>query len=637
MRKILIALLLSYTYSGFAGDKKYPVSELPDSLTRKANSVMRVYESRIIVNNLTSVVNKVHFAITILNENGDNYGSLIANYDKLQKVSGIEGAMYDASGNLVKKLKSKDILDLSATSEINLDDDNRVKAHHFYYNSYPYTVEYSYETNIHHTFYFPPWIPQGRDHFSVQQSIYELNIPADFGIRYKIFNTGEPVKKEGNGRISYTWQLNNRPAFEAPEKFSSWRNYQTAVFAAAKDFQLEKLKGNMETWKDFGLFQYQLVKDRDQLPDQVKTKVKELTANAQNRTEIINKLYNYLQQNTRYISIQLGIGGWQPYKAEYVASKGYGDCKALTNYMHSLLKEAGITSYFALVNGGDDDFSRNRVIEDFPSVQFNHVILCIPFEKDTTWLECTSQTLPAGYVSGFTANRKALLIREDGGFLVSTPKYGINENRQLRNTKIKLNENGDASITVETRYKGMRQDNLFGLINNVSKDKVKKFLSSAISISTYDLNNFKYQSEPSKLPSLNEDLNISASGLATITGKRIFITPNVMSKSGLRVEYDDKRNIDFTFDESWQDSSHTEITLPAGYTIESGINPVSITTEFGKYTMTCSLKENMIIYTRTFDQYSIQLPPSKQNEIVEFYNKIYKTDRSRLVLVKKEG
>ena len=59
-----------------------------------------------------------------------------------------------------------------------------------------------------------------------------------------------------------------------------------------------------------------------------------------------------MQNNTRYISIQLGIGGWRPFEAAYVASKGYGDCKALSNYMYSLLKEAGILSYYTLVKAG---------------------------------------------------------------------------------------------------------------------------------------------------------------------------------------------------------------------------------------------------------------------------------------------
>lgn len=636
MKTILSTILICIAFTGFAGEIKFPVSEIPDSLLKNANSVMRINESQIVVKSLSSVVNKVHFAITILNENGDNYGSLIAHYDKLQKVSDIEGALYDATGKQVKKLKSKDIMDLSATSEANLDDDNRIKAHHFYYNSYPYTVEYSYEVNIKHTFYFPPWIPQDREQLSVQKSSYELNIPKDFGIRFKTFNINAPIKKEEDGRLIYQWQLTNSTSFKETMPYAYWRDYLVAVFAAANDFELDNKKGNMETWKNFGLFQYQLIEGRDQLPDAVKEKVKQIVAGSTNKSETITALYHYLQQNTRYISIQLGIGGWQPFDAAYVAKNGFGDCKALTNYMHSLLKEAGINSYYALVNGGDNSFYRNRVIDDFPSIQFNHVILCIPSQNDTTWLECTSQTLPAGYVSGFTSNRKALLIKEDGGYLVSTPRYGINENRQLRNIKTVLQENGDATIHVASSYNGMENDALFSLVKNVSKDKVKKILSSAISIPSYELNDFKYETLPAPLPELKETLDITATNLATITGKRLFIVPNMLSRSGSIPDFGEDRKIDFNFENSYHDSSHSVITLPQGYTIEASIKPVTITTDFGKYTMTCTVKDNEIIYDRSFSQYQSKIPVDRQEEITEFFNKVYKSDRAKLVLVRKE-
>lgn len=632
---ILIILACVATANSIAGDKKFPASEIPDSLLKNANSVMRLYESRIMVKSFSSVIHKIHFAITILNENGDKFGSLVAQYDKLQKVSGIEGALYDAAGKLVKKLKPKDIVDLSATSEVNFDDDNRVKVHHFYYNSYPYTVEYTYETTIKHTFYFQPWIPQEREQLSVQLSSYEIDVPKDFGIRFKTFNASAPMQKEEDGFKIYQWQMNNSPAAAEPKGFSNWRDYQVAVFAAPIDFQLENLNGNMVSWKNFGLFQYDLIKGKDNLPDGVKAKVKEMAANSKSKVETIKTLYKYLQQNTRYVSIQLGIGGWQPFDAAYVANKGYGDCKALTNFMYSLLKEAGIQSYFALVNGGADNYSRNRVIDDFPSVQFNHVILCIPSGKDTMWLECTSQSLPAGYVSGFTSNRKALMIREDGGFLIATPRYGIQENQQLRNTNVVIDEKGDAKIIVNTSYSGMEQDALFGLVNNISQDKVKMYLSTAISIPSYELNSFKYQSSESELPELKETLDISAPNLASITGKRLYIAPNILSQSGQNPDFDDLRKIDFTFDNSYRDSSHTEITLPAGYSIESFIKPVSLSTDFGQYTMSCTLKENKVIYNRTFSLFSSRIPVARQKEIVDFFKEVYKTDRAKIVFIKK--
>lgn len=109
----------------------------------------------------------------------------------------------------------------------------------------------------------------------------------------------------------------------------------------------------MASWNDFGKFIASLNKGRDQLPENIKVKVDELTRGVSDPLEKIIRLYGFMQQNTRYISIQLGIGGWQPFSAEFVGQKGYDDCKALTNYMQSLIKHAGIKSYYALIKSGD--------------------------------------------------------------------------------------------------------------------------------------------------------------------------------------------------------------------------------------------------------------------------------------------
>lgn len=214
-------------------------------------------------------------------------------------------------------------------------------------------------------------------------------------------------------------------------------------------------------------------------------------------TEKVELLYAHLQKNKRYISIQLGIGGWQHYDAAYVANNDYEYCKALANFMYSLLKEAGIRSCYTLVSAGK---RARKIIADFPAQQFNHLILCVPLQTDTMWLECTSQTLPAVYLSEFTYNRYALAIDEDGGRLVRTPNYWMIDNSQIRKLNVNLDRQGNLYLHSSSVYSGLQQDQYHDLINSPDKNKVKEILQHNLDFATYEIAKFNYKEHNAKIP-----------------------------------------------------------------------------------------------------------------------------------------
>src|SRR5690242_8590338 len=340
-----------------------------------------------------------------------------------------------------------------------------------------------------------------------------------------------------------------------------------------------------------------------------------------------------MQKNTRYISIQLGVGGWQPFDATEVAKKLYGDCKAFSNYMFSLLKEAGIRSDYTLIRAGDD---QNYMTDDFPSNQFDHVILFVPLQKDTVWLECTSQTLPAGYLSAFTADRYALAVEDNGGKLVHTPKYGLKENLQVRTLKATLSDDASLVIDANTTYEGLQQDDVHDMINYLSKDKVKEYLQKKLDFPTYELDKFDYKEIRSVTPAVEEKLDLYVSNYASITGKRLFITPNVMDRSKIKLKADEERKYDIVLHDEYRYVDSVEIDIPKGYEIESSPQPVSIDSRFGKYSSTTKLVADKIVYYRLREQYSGTFPAKDYAELVKYYDSIYKADRNKMVLIKKD-
>ncbi|MFC0771708.1 DUF3857 domain-containing protein [Terrimonas alba] len=637
MRKLSILSVLMVLLNNvlYAGDGDYAVSKIAPALLKNANAVLRFEEIRFEVISTKQTKFRNHYVITILNEKGDRWAGFSEYYDKHREVSSVEGILYDASGKQLKRIKKKDLMDLSGVSDGTLIDDNRVKQHNFYYKAYPYTIEYDIEIENKSTLFFPMWSPQGGEGLSVENSSVSMISPADYNIRFKSFNyTGAPaVTQEKNNKVM-TWSAKNMAAVINEPYSPLWHEMTTVVVFGPTDFQMEDYKGNMKNWQDFGKFVYSLKQGRDQLPDNVKQAVHGIADGIRNPREKIAKLYEYMQKNTRYISIQLGIGGWQPFDAKDVAAKAYGDCKALTNYMYSILKEVNIPSYYSLVRAGK---YANYITDDFPSQQFNHVILCVPLQKDTVWLECTSQTMPAGYLGDFTADRPALLIDENGGKLIRTPKYGIKENRQVRNIKAVLEDNGTLNIKADSKYSGLQQDDIHGMINALSKEKVKEHLHEQLDFSTYDINQFDYKEQKSSLPFINETLDITVSNYATITGKRLFIQPNVMTRSGRKLSPDSTRKYDIQLGFEYTDVDSVEIELPKGYTIESMPKDVAVASQFGKYNSSVKLKDNKLYYYRTIEHNSGRYPAKQYADLVNFYLAIYKADRSKVVLVKNEN
>jgi len=115
MKKILALLGVFYLFPAvlLAGDGDYAVSKISPLLLKNANVVLRVGEQRFEISSYTRSRLYRKYAITILNEQGDEFAFLYEYYDKLRSIKSIDGRLYDAFGREVKSLKNKDIQDRS--------------------------------------------------------------------------------------------------------------------------------------------------------------------------------------------------------------------------------------------------------------------------------------------------------------------------------------------------------------------------------------------------------------------------------------------------------------------------------------------------------------------------------------------
>lgn len=614
---------------------KYPVSAIPENLRKDANVVVRLDETVFRIISKSKAVYRVHMVATIFNEKGKRYAYETVGYDKLTKVTSLKGASYDVNGELIRRLKASEIYDQSAYDGFSVFSDNRFKAADLSQGEYPYTVDFEYEVEYKFLFIIPGSYLYGSQSIAVENFIYTLEFPDDLAPRYKATNISvEPEKGKTKDGLSFvSWRLTNQLPMKPEPLGPASEEIIPNIAAAPSVFEYDGYAGSQTSWEGLGQWISSLNAGRNKIPEATQAKVREIAASLPTTEAKVKAIYEYMQSRTRYVSIQLGIGGFQPFDATVVDQTGYGDCKALSNYMVSLLGVVGIKSHYTLIEAGDD---AGKLKTDFPSSQFNHAVVCVPNGADTLWLECTSQTNPFGYMGTFTGDRKALAITDNGAVVVSTPRYPGNLNTQNRTATVTVDDAGNATAHVSTTYSGLlyEKNNLHFILDN-QYDEQKKWVQTNTQIPSFDIGSFKMKNIKNKIPAAVVDLDLKLPRLASVSGKRIFITPNLMNRFTYMPEKIESRKTNVVRRYAQTSSDTIRYKMPDGVYPEFLPEPVKVTSRFGEYESSVTIDQGDVIYVRRLKMNAGEFPPETYNEFIDFCKSVGKADTGKLVFLSK--
>jgi hypothetical protein len=634
-RLIFFCLCISFTGAWATGnDPKYPVSTIAPALRENVNAVMRENSSTFIIQGRDKASHHVHQVITIFNARAKNYASEAVGYDKLRKVRSLSATLYDQDGKVIRKLKDKDIEDHSAVGDALFSDD-RFKYFDLSQGTYPYTVEIEYEVDYKYLFHIPAFAVLDDEKISCEKASFTLKYPTALKPRVRVSNVSSDSDEQvaADGSISRVWNFQNVLPIKIEAHGPVFRDLIPIIIAAPTNFEYENYVGQMSTWDDYGKWIASLNKGRNVLPQTTKDKVVQLTKDVATREQKVKILYEFLQNKTRYVSIQLGIGGYQPFEASLVDQNGYGDCKALSNYMMALLQAVSIPSHYALVNSG---FAAYPLQEDFPSSQFDHVLVAVPNGKDTLWLECTSQTNPFGYQGFHTGDRKALLITDNGAKLVKTKHYSAEENLQSRYAEVHLEATGDGIAKVRTSYSGLQYDaeGVSSVLGSPG-DEQKKWANENTRIPTFDLLKFAFEARKTKIPSAIVDLELGLRRYCTVSGKRLFLIPNLMNRSTFIPDKVDDRKTKVVRNFSYLDIDTVQFHVPENLYPEVLPEPVKVTSQFGEYESSCKLDAGSVVYIRKLKIFKGEFPPESYQSYVDFFKKVNRADNAKIVFLNK--
>lgn len=277
---------------------------------------------------------------------------------------------------------------------------------------------------------------------------------------------GDSVMKLETARVGddtvHTWEGRNLPVVTSEDELPSW-------YAPYPFLQLTEFKN----WGEVAAWAVPLYVIPDPMPAVVAEKAGQLTRGLADDEAKAMALLKFVQQEIRYLGLELGPGTHRPNAPDLVLSRRFGDCKDKTLLFCTLMRAAGMEAYPALVHTSYRDRIAGWVATPYA---FDHVIACVPRGKTSWWVDPTLSHQEGGALyRGLPDYRLALPVKPgvDALAAVTRPEGALR--------RIEIDEQFEvsgfetpANMKVVTRYTGLGADSMRSHFASTSVDEITR-------------------------------------------------------------------------------------------------------------------------------------------------------------------
>ncbi|MBA2340557.1 MAG: DUF3857 domain-containing transglutaminase family protein [Pyrinomonadaceae bacterium] len=616
---------------------------------REVPGVVLYDEERISIGADGRIMRTVQYAVRILNRNGRNAARAIEHYETdSSKVREMRAWLIRSTGEIKRfgKDETSDVAvggnDLYVESRARMISgvDQSDAGSVFGYEAT--TEEKSYFAQIEYGF-------QARSAFDgrlpVLVSRLVLTLPAGWTASSITFNHSN-IEPSISGS-TYTWELRNLapidPEPASPEVTNIAPrlaiNYSSSSAASAGSRSFFK-------WTDVSRW-YTELSDAQAAPNAAITaKARELTASARTEFEKIAAIGRYVQ-NLQYVSIQIGIGRFQPHTASEVFARSYGDCKDKAILMRSMLKAINLESYPVLIFSGDPAYVR----EEWASpTQFNHCIIAVKVSNETKAatvvqhatlgrlliFDATDDNTPVGDLPSHEQNSFALIAAGDTGALLRMPQISPDDNHQERNIEVQLAADGSITAQVSERSTGQAAASERSMFRALPRPDYSKVIETWITEGAAGAVLSKIA--PTDSMSQNRfalDVAFTAPHYGQVMNNSLLIfKPAVVSRRNLLPLTAAARKHPIIL-KAHAYSETARFVLPANFTVDETPDAVKIETSFGSYITSFEIKNDQLLFTRTLVVRDATIPVAQYATVRNFFERIRAAEQAPVVLAKK--
>ena len=367
--------------------------------------------------------------------------------------------------------------------------------------------------------------------------------------------------------------------------------------------------------------------------EELSAKSKEITDKYTSEKEQAKAIFNWVQNNIKYIAVEVGIGGFVPEKPSNVYKNKYGDCKGMAYILYNMLKSVDIESHITWVGTTDLPYKYSEI----PSpVVDNHMITTyIDSTGNYYYLDATNENLIFGFPSAFIQGKQVMIEKNDSFEIRTIPVIPADEN-QIRDSIYMKIEGNNIIAKGNVEFTGYNCIRICDRLDNIFEEKKRnKFLENYI-----ERGNNKFSVEKT-LVSKNKEKNkisikydFSIGNYITQSEDEIFINMNIF-KSMLteKIKKDRKSPMRFYMKNSYK--YYVELEIPNNYKLEHLPPNSEFENDIYKYYIKYTKKdENHLIYEMYSHYNTLQLNKEDFYKFNEFIEDIHKNFRELVILKK---
>jgi transglutaminase-like putative cysteine protease len=602
-------------------------------------AIVLLDETRYTVQSNDDLIEHRRRVVKIVRNEGREEGHLAAWAGNKGKFSSIHAWTIDKAGRDYE-LKDKDFQESSPYSE-DLYSDIRLRVAQAPAADPGSVVAFEYEVRR------KPWLRELQWFFQEDNPVLEARLIVEMppGWEHKEFWAGTSPFKPVQAGQGWQWTVNDVPAIKPEPRMPAFESLSKHMNLSY--FGPERGAVSLGSWSALGIWYYDLTRDRRNPTPEISHKARELTDSQPEFEGKVKALTTFVQSDIRYLSIRIGIGGYQPHPAADVFRARYGDCKDKATLLSSLLREAGIASDYVLI-----DTERGTVHPDVPSARFNHAILGIelpPATKDDVYhsvvrtqsgkryliFDPTDEYTPVGDLRADLQDSYALLVTDRGGELIHTPLQAPETNSLLREGHFILN--ADGSLTGEVTEKRTGDHALFerhalgGTDQQHRVERIEKQLGISLQGFTLQSTDIGHLTERDKELVLNYKFTVPS--YAQRSGPLTLIRPRVLGETVFAVDQK-PRNYPLELHGTSRERDVYEIELPAGYKVDDVPEPVKLDMDFATYQSKTEVNGTRLRYWREYVVRKLDVTPDRLQDLRRFEGLIGGDELAAAVLVK---